>query len=178
MPDYEPLLNRWQSAGVLDAEAAARIRAWESAQSATTAARVSEPRTETPGRWGRMAGPRRAHSRWHSSGQRHRPLRLGPLGSARPRHALSAGDGDGHASFISPAPLPRKVPATSTMLHAVGTISTGAAIALVGQIFNIQEHWPAAILMWAIAALLRLDAAARPGPADTDFVALSRMAHL
>jgi uncharacterized membrane protein len=41
----------------------------------------------------------------------------------------------------------------STTLHAVGTVSTGAAIALVGQIFNIQEHWPAAILMWAIAAL-------------------------
>ncbi len=41
----------------------------------------------------------------------------------------------------------------STTLHAVGTVSTGAAIALVGQIFNIQEHWPAAILLWAIAAL-------------------------
>ena len=42
--------------------------------------------------------------------------------------------------------------ALSTVLHAVGTISTGAAIALVGQIFNIEEHWPAAILIWAIAA--------------------------
>ena len=41
----------------------------------------------------------------------------------------------------------------STTLHAVGTLSTGAAIALVGQIFNIQEHWPAAVLMWALAAL-------------------------
>jgi len=40
----------------------------------------------------------------------------------------------------------------STTLHAVGTISTGAAIALVGQIFNLQEHWPAAILLWVIAA--------------------------
>jgi hypothetical protein len=41
----------------------------------------------------------------------------------------------------------------STALHAVGTLSTGAAIALVGQIFNIQEHWPAAVLMWTLAAL-------------------------
>jgi hypothetical protein len=41
----------------------------------------------------------------------------------------------------------------STALHAVGTLSTGAAIALVGQIFNIQEHWPAAVLLWALAAL-------------------------
>ena len=43
--------------------------------------------------------------------------------------------------------------AISTALHAVGTAATGAAIALVGQIFNIQEHWPAAILLWALAAL-------------------------
>jgi hypothetical protein len=35
----------------------------------------------------------------------------------------------------------------------VGTVSAGAAIALVGQIFNIQEHWPAAVLMWALCAL-------------------------
>jgi hypothetical protein len=41
----------------------------------------------------------------------------------------------------------------STALHAVGTLSTGAAIYLVGQIFNIEEHWPAAVLMWALAAL-------------------------
>jgi uncharacterized membrane protein len=41
----------------------------------------------------------------------------------------------------------------STALHAVGTVATGAAIALVGQIFNIQEHWPAAVLLWALAAL-------------------------
>ena len=48
----------------------------------------------------------------------------------------------------------------STALHAVGTISTGAAIALVGQIFNIQEHWPAAILLWAVAALAGMGTAA------------------
>ena len=41
----------------------------------------------------------------------------------------------------------------SSALHAVGTVATGAAIALVGQIFNIQEHWPAAVLLWAVAAL-------------------------
>ena len=43
--------------------------------------------------------------------------------------------------------------ALSTALHGVGTVSTGAAIALVGQIFNIQEHWPGAVLLWALAAL-------------------------
>lgn len=38
-------------------------------------------------------------------------------------------------------------------LHGVGTLAAGAAIALVGQIFNIQEHWPAGILLWALCAL-------------------------
>ena len=45
-----------------------------------------------------------------------------------------------------------RFPAMATVLHAVGTIGAGAAIALVGQIFNMQEHWPAAILLWALCA--------------------------
>ena len=39
------------------------------------------------------------------------------------------------------------------VLHGVGTLAVGAAIALVGQIFNIQEHWPAGIFLWALCAL-------------------------
>jgi uncharacterized membrane protein len=37
-------------------------------------------------------------------------------------------------------------------MHALGTVSAGAAIALVGQIFNMQEHWPSAVLLWALCA--------------------------
>ncbi len=33
----------------------------------------------------------------------------------------------------------------ATTMHALGTVAAGAAIALVGQIFNMQEHWPAAV---------------------------------
>src|SRR3569833_4058917 len=44
MIDYESYLKRWQSAGVLDAEAAARIRLWETAQQAAPLARVPEPK--------------------------------------------------------------------------------------------------------------------------------------
>ena len=40
----------------------------------------------------------------------------------------------------------------ATAMHAIGTVSAGAAIALVGQIFNMQEHWPAAVLLWALCA--------------------------
>lgn len=38
-------------------------------------------------------------------------------------------------------------------LHGIGTVAAGAAVALVGQIFNMQEHWPAGILLWAFCAL-------------------------
>jgi uncharacterized membrane protein len=41
----------------------------------------------------------------------------------------------------------------STTMHALGTVSCGAAIALIGQIFNMQEHWPAAVMLWAFCAL-------------------------
>ena len=39
-------------------------------------------------------------------------------------------------------------------LHAVGTVALGSGIFLAGQIFNLQEHWPGGILLWAIGAAL------------------------
>ncbi len=43
--------------------------------------------------------------------------------------------------------------ALGTTLHAIGTVSLGGAIALAGQIFNMQEHWPTAVLFWAVGAI-------------------------
>jgi uncharacterized membrane protein len=43
--------------------------------------------------------------------------------------------------------------ALSTTFYAIGTICVGAGIFLTAQIFNLQEHWPTGILMWAIGAL-------------------------
>jgi uncharacterized membrane protein len=42
--------------------------------------------------------------------------------------------------------------ALATTLHAVGTIALGAGIFLAGQIFNLNEHWPSGILLWAVGA--------------------------
>jgi uncharacterized membrane protein len=42
----------------------------------------------------------------------------------------------------------------SIALHTIGTIALGAGIALTGQIFNISEHWPGAVLLWAVGSLL------------------------
>jgi len=153
MPDYESLLARWRSAGVLDADTAARIRSWELAQNAPQATRVAATGSEAQAAgvaWqGRVALILGAillasgvilfvSAHWDQLGPGMRLLLV--MGMVTIFH-------------LAGAIVRGKYPATSTALHAVGTISTGAAIALVGQIFNIQEHWPAAVLMWAVAAL-------------------------
>jgi uncharacterized membrane protein len=43
-------------------------------------------------------------------------------------------------------------PALATSLHAAGTAALGAGILLSGQIFNLQENWPEALLLWALGA--------------------------
>jgi uncharacterized membrane protein len=45
-----------------------------------------------------------------------------------------------------------RFPALASTTHALGTISSGAAIALLGQIFNMQQHWPSAVLLWALCS--------------------------
>jgi len=50
--------------------------------------------------------------------------------------------------------LGAKVPAIGVCLHTAGTVALGAGIFLAGQIFNMQEHWPGAILLWAAGAAL------------------------
>ena len=42
--------------------------------------------------------------------------------------------------------------AMSETLHAAGTAVLGAGIALAGQIFNLDEHWPGGIMLWALGA--------------------------
>ena len=42
----------------------------------------------------------------------------------------------------------------SITMHALGTAALGAGIFLAGQIFNLQEHWPGGIMLWAIGAVV------------------------
>lgn len=42
--------------------------------------------------------------------------------------------------------------ALAVTLHAVGTIALGAGIFLVGQIYHLDVHWPAGVMLWAIGA--------------------------
>jgi uncharacterized membrane protein len=139
MPDIESLLTRWQSAGVLDATNASRIRAWESEQKHPTGIRWQGIVALILGAILLASGiVLFVSAHWDEFGPGARLTLV--LAIVALFHLAGAYTRAGFRAL-------------SAALHAVGTASTGAAIALVGQIFNIQEHWPAAILLWALAAL-------------------------
>lgn len=147
MNDFESQLKRWQTAGVLDADTAARIRAHES-QDAAPAGQTAAA-SSTGLKWLVVTG-----------------LTLGAILLACgvvlfvSAHWNQLGPGERFllvtamvAVFHIAGSLTRSsFEGFSTALHAVGTISTGAAIALVGQIFNISDHWPTGALLYALAA--------------------------
>jgi len=139
MADFETYLTRWQTAGILDEATARHIRAWESEQKKPAGLRWQIIVVLILGAIllaGGVALFVSAH--WD---------KIGP--GARFAVVL----GMVSVFHLGGSWARQRFRVLSTALHAVGTLSTGAAIALVGQIFNIEEHWPAAVLMWALAAL-------------------------
>jgi MFS family permease len=46
-----------------------------------------------------------------------------------------------------------RFPAMSATLHGIGTAALGAGIFLGGQIFNLDEHWPGGVMLWALGAV-------------------------
>jgi uncharacterized membrane protein len=138
MTDIEGLLSRWQSAGVLDAGAAERIRAYELEQKKPAGMRWEVLAALILGAILLACGVALfVSAHWDD---------LGPGARFSLVMAMVA------VFHIGGAISRDRFRQLSMSLHAVGTLATGAAIALVGQIFNIEEHWPAAILMWAVAA--------------------------
>jgi uncharacterized membrane protein len=136
--DWERHLDRWLAAGVIDAETAGRVREFEN------------------------AGTRSQGLRW-------------PVLLALVCGAVLVGAGallfvSAHWDELSPAQrmsvvlllvacfhaggaaVARRFEALGIAMHAVGTVALGAGIALAGQIFNLSEHWPTAILLWTIGA--------------------------
>ena len=139
MADFESMLTRWLAAGVLDAEGADRIRVYESEQARPSGLRWQGLVALILGALLLACGVVLfVSAHWDEIGPGPRfaiviaMVTVFHLGGALARNAYLG---------------------LSTTLHAVGTLSVGASIALVGQIFNIEEHWPAAVLLWAIAAL-------------------------
>ncbi len=139
MADFESLLTRWQTAGVLDAGAAERIRVYESEQARPSGLRWQGLVALILGALLLVCGlVLFVSAHWDE---------IGPAARFAIVMAMVT------VFHVSAALVRDSYRGLSTTLHAVGTLSVGAAIALVGQIFNIEDHWPAAILMWALAAL-------------------------
>jgi uncharacterized membrane protein len=135
----EQQLQRWTDAGLLDAQTASRIRDFESTR-------------EGPGvRWPVVfaiafgaimvaAGVLlfvAAH--WDELSPTQRFLLV---------LAMIAG------FHLAAGALMPRMRALGLALHAIGTVALGGGIFLAAQIFNLQEHWPGGILLWAIGATL------------------------
>jgi uncharacterized membrane protein len=145
MADIEKFLNRWQSGGVLDAQAAARIRAWENEQRRPAPSLRSGAALAWQGVVALILGGIllatgvilfiSAH--WDNFGPWLRFCLV--LSLVALFHLAGAVLRDRSFGF-------------STALHAAGTIATCAAIVVTANIFSVQDHWPAAVLMFAVSA--------------------------
>ncbi|MDR3701265.1 MAG: DUF2157 domain-containing protein [Candidatus Sulfopaludibacter sp.] len=138
--DWEAPLRRWIAAGLLEAQAAERIRNWERGRAPSQGLRWPVWVALVFGVILVGAGVLlfvSAHWDELSPGRR-LTLVLLILASF---HAAGAATAERFAAL-------------AMALHTVGTLALGAAIALTGQMFELQEHWPMAVLMWAVCAAL------------------------
>ncbi len=145
--EWERVLERWQRAGLITAETAGRIRAFE-------APTVPPARTRWPAVLLLAAGAVllgagvllfvAAH--WDA---------LSPGWRFASVLALVA------AYHVAGAVSAARFDALAVALHGVGTVTLGAGIYLAAQVFHLREHWPSGVLLWAVGAwmgvLLRRD---------------------
>jgi uncharacterized membrane protein len=137
--ELDASLDRWTQAALLNSEQAARIRDFESVHAPRRGARVAILIGVALGGVMLAAGVLlfvAAHWMDLSPAERMALLVFAVAGS----HLAAA--------FCADRFRPMAV-----TLHAVGTAALGGGIFLAGQIFNMQEHWPTGVLLWAIGAL-------------------------
>lgn len=137
--ELEASLDRWTEAALLDSEQAARIREFETARAPRQGNRVPILIGVALGGIMLAAGVLlfvAAH--W---------VDLSPV--QRMTLLVFAVGG----SHLAAAFCADRFSAMAVTLHAVGTAALGGAIFLAGQVFNMEEHWPTGVLLWAIGAL-------------------------
>jgi uncharacterized membrane protein len=137
--DWESHLERWTAAGLLDAVTAGRIRDWEAARTRSRGLRWPVLIALAFGGLLLCSGVLlfvSAHWDELSPGGR-LALVVAAVGAMHSAGAAVSG----------------RFAGLSIALHTAGSVALGGGIALVGQIFNLAEHWPSAILLWAAGAL-------------------------
>lgn len=131
-------LERWVAAGLVAPDAAASIRTFE--QNRGRGSGLSRPIWLALALGGLMLGAGvllfvSAH--WDA---------LSPAGR------LAIVGGTVVIFHLAAAGVAGRFHALASALHGVGTVALGAGIFLTGQIFNMNEHWPAGLLLWTIGA--------------------------
>ena len=135
----EKNLDQWVAAGVLDAAVAARIREFEKSRGSSEGLRWPVLLALALGGVLLCAGVLlfvAAH--WDELSPASRFSLVLLLVAAFP---------------VAGAAIAERFPALSVTFYAIGTVCVGAGIFLTAQIFNLEEHWPSGILLWAIGAL-------------------------
>lgn len=138
MDSLDVLLARWLEAGLLDAATAERIRAFE--EGASPERRLRWPALLALAFGALMLGGGlllfvAAH--WDG---------LSPTARFLTVLAKVAG------LHLAGVYFSERSPKLATACHGLGTAALGAGIFLAGQIFNLQEHWPGGVLLWAVGA--------------------------
>lgn len=135
---WETMLARWAEAGLVSDEAVTRIKTWEDINSAS-------PGSRWPARLALALGGIMVSAgillfvaaHWDALSPLQRfALVLLTVGAFHVAASLCAGRSE----------------ALAATLHACGTVALGGGIFLAGQIFNLPEHWPRALLVWAAGA--------------------------
>jgi uncharacterized membrane protein len=136
---WEQVLARWQDAGLIDPDGASRIREFEQTQSGSGRLRWPAILAISLGGLLLMAGVLLfVSAHWED---------LAPSRRFASVVAMVAVFHLGGA-YASRS----RMEALAIALHGAGSAALGAGIYLSGQIFNMSEHWPAGILMWAAGA--------------------------
>jgi len=135
---WQSTLERWRDAGLMDSATAERIRAYE--QTNGEPSQFGWPVLIAIGFGALMLGAGvllfvAVHWDQLSPGERF-TLVLVLVAIFHVGGAFAAG----------------RFPELASALHGIGTISAGAGIYLSAQIFNLQQHWPGGIMLWAVAA--------------------------
>ena len=136
--DWSAWLGRWTEAGLIDGATADRIRAYEQTHGGQR--RLRWPILIALAFGGLMLGGGlllfvAAH--WDA---------LSP-GSRFAIVLLTVGGLHAAGAFMA-----ERFPQMGSTFHALGTVALGSGIALSGQIFNLDEHWPGGVMLWALGA--------------------------